>query len=56
MIEQDYCCDILREANNTGTDNEGFDAAIRHDYQHTGYVIGLIESTIKYCPWCGSKL
>ena len=49
-----YCCDAFRKANQRGTDNELYGAAIWM-IDDNRFLIGCGDYPhISFCPWCGT--
>lgn len=50
------CCLEFQNAQQTGTDNEGYGRLIS-DYGRNGeYMIGCDLAPMNYCPWCGADI
>jgi hypothetical protein len=47
------CCNFMRHAQQSGTDNEGYGALV--NYFGGSYSIGSFTS-FEFCPWCGKPV
>lgn len=56
-VEKPICCNVLANAFQSGTDNEGYGPlAYGFITNPVKISIGSIESQINFCPWCGFEI
>lgn len=48
------CCDPMKNAQQDGTDSEGWQSLI--EMFDNGFEMGLGLPPILFCPWCGTKI
>lgn len=49
----DQCCDDMRHARQSGTDNEMYGALVY--WSGDKIVMGCDLPAIRFCPWCGHE-
>lgn len=50
------CCHEMAQAQEVGTDNEGYGRAVWFIGPHRAWRIGSRMGDIAFCPWCGKKV
>ena len=54
--QDDSCCQEFDDAQDIGTDHEGYGSAVSYDSAVDEYSIGVDTPAINYCPWCGKEI
>ena len=54
MTSNKYCCNRFEEACELRVGNEGDKVTISSE--EDDWIIGVLETPIKFCPWCGKRL